>query len=113
AQHAVLNEPASAQQSAIAARSARVSHNLPRSIGELQATGTSSPSSLPATQAPPKRWPHIPPAPPLPPLRGQLRLVTPPQEGEFDEERIEAFDDEEYDALRDSIAEQETVPEQE
>src|SRR5579883_3054157 len=42
AQHAALHESASAQQSAIAPRSIRVSHNLPRSIGELQATGTSS-----------------------------------------------------------------------
>ena len=103
AQHAMLNEPASAQQSAIAPRSIRVSHNV------LSATGTSSTFSLPATQAPHQRRVHIPPAPPM---REQLRLVTPPQEDEFDE-LMEAFDDEEEDALWDSISEQETVPEQE
>ncbi|HLG61687.1 MAG TPA: protein phosphatase 2C domain-containing protein [Ktedonosporobacter sp.] len=110
AQHAALHESASAQQSAIAPRSIRVSHNLPRSIGELQATGTSSTFSLPATQAPHKRRVHIPP---LPPMREQLRLVTPPREDELDDELMEVFDDEEYDDLRDSISEQETVPEQE
>jgi len=46
-------------------------------------------------------------------MREQLRLVSPPQEDELDDELQEVFDDEEYDALLDVISEQETVPEQE
>ena len=104
-QKAAMNKATFSQQSSIAARSARVSHNV------LSATGTSSTFSLPATQAPHERRVHIPPPAQIPPMREKLRLVSPP-ENEFDDELDEAFDDQQYGDLRDSIAEQETVPEQ-